>query len=91
MCLEMVNVGSERPTLESERRLSDLLVILQVQGVSDVFAYSSLEASENGIISMLEIICGFPSTDHSCYAACYGGWVYGGRLKWLDIVEARFR
>ena len=90
MCLEMVNVGSERPTLESEHRLLDLLVILQVQGVSDIFAYSSLDASENGIISTLKNVCGFPSAYHSCYVACYGGWVYGEQLKWLDIFEACF-
>ena len=86
----MLNVVSERAPLVSECLLSDLLIILQVQGVPDVFTYPSLETSEYRIVLSCKIIVGFPSADIRYCVAYYVRRVYGGRLSWLDMVDVRF-
>ena len=60
MCFEMVDVGSERSSFESEHDFSYLLVILQVQGVSDVFAYRTLESLEDSKVPTVKVISVFP-------------------------------
>ena len=59
----MIDVMPEGAALVAERHLSDLLVILQVQGVLDIFTYTSLDTSKNGIILTLKIVVRFPSAD----------------------------
>ena len=59
----MLNVMPEGTALVAEWYLSDLLMILEVQGVLDVLAYPSLETSTHGMILSLEIVVGFPSAD----------------------------
>ena len=86
----MCYVISEVALFVGEYWLPDLLIVLLVQGISDVFAYPSLESLNNCPISPLKIILGFPSTDLRCYACCYTRWMCAGGLNRLDVVEAQF-
>ena len=59
----MIYVVFEGVPLVTEHCLPALLIILQVQGVSDIFGYPSLEPVEYGPIFPLKIVVSFPSLD----------------------------
>ena len=82
----MCYVLSEVASLVAKRWLLDLLIMLLVQDILDVFVYRSIESLNHCPISPFKTIIGFPSTDLHCCAGCYGMWICVGRLNWLYIV-----
>ena len=59
----MLYVVPEGAPLVAERHLPSLLIILQVQGVSNIFAYPYFETFKYNPISPLKIVVGFASLD----------------------------
>ena len=71
----MLYVVPEGVPLVAEHCLLNLLVILQVEGVSDVFAYSSFESFNHGPIVAVEYHCRLPKfrSVTTCCLACGAG------------------
>ena len=83
----MYDVVSEEAFLEDRRQLLDLLIVLEIQCISDIFVYCSLKTFTYQSIPSFKIIIHVPGTYLRWYCTYYDSWMHIVRLNWFNIIE----